>query len=159
MNQIIGLEYCEETILLKGKIEEGFLELGERLAKIHDEQLYLGQYGEWGIFLEEMKLSESVASRMMTVFKYFTLKHGIDKDLILSVGGWSNAYDVSRIAKTKEEAIELLTKIAPLNNQGRLAELAEAHTGIKQENCLHEKEYTITYCPTCKRKTKVFNEE
>jgi hypothetical protein len=161
MNQDLAFEYCEQTISLKKLTEENFLELGSRLVKIYDERLYIGQYAEWELFLEEMKLKPSVASRLMTIHRFFIVKHGIDKGHVLDVRNWSDTYRVSRITKDAktEEVVKLLETITPLTSQARDVELSEAKTGIKQDECKHPRLYRIDICPDCGYKEKIYDED
>lgn len=157
--QELDFAYCSETIALKQNLERNFLELGAHLLKIHDERLYLGQFEEFGLFLEEMQLDASVASRLMSVYKTFVVKYGIHPDKILKIGGWSNAYRVSKVVKSREEAENLLEKLSLLPSQARNVEIAEKATGIKQEECLHPKMYKICVCPDCRYKEKIYDEK
>jgi len=98
MNEIIVKKYIEETLLLKKRIESYFLELGERLRKIRDEQLYIGRYESFDEFLIDMDISKSTASQIISVFSFYSEKHKISSSKLAQVG-YSKLYSLMKLTK------------------------------------------------------------
>lgn len=127
--QIKNHEFLEGTKDLKNDIEKRFLLLGKRLKKIRDEQLYVPEYEKFYEWLEgEMKMSESTASRLITVYTVFIEKYEMDMEVVSQIG-WSDAYALSKSVKTKEEAEEWLEKGALLTSSDLRKELVEFRRG------------------------------
>ncbi|MDL5400733.1 hypothetical protein QSI00_24520, partial [Escherichia coli] len=79
-----------------------FLLLGERLKKIRDEKLYIPSFEAFWCFAEEeIKLSESTCSRLISVYEKFILEWNIDPADVVAIGGWNEAYLIGKIATTK----------------------------------------------------------
>lgn len=152
----IALEYCTDTLTLKDKIEESFLLLGQRLKKIRDEELYKGQYETFPNFLEELKVSESVASRLISVYQRFMVEYGLSQEKVLRVG-WSDAYQIMKATDNKEEAEEWVEKGQVLSSGDLRKELTEKRTGKDMRTCEHEF-YTLRVCRKCQTKEKVFDD-
>jgi hypothetical protein len=154
----LALNYCEDTILLRDKIEESFLELGARLFKIRNEELFKGQYESYPLFLEELKISESVASRLVTVWRTFVDEYQLSPAKLLRIG-WSDLYQVSRVTKDKDEVLELIEKGQVLSSGDLRKEMLEVSTGIEMAQCDHPQAYVIKVCPTCHFKEKIYSND
>ncbi len=150
--------YCEQTISLKSGLEEGFFVLGERLAKIRDEELYQPSWDSFPEFLEEMKLSEATASKLINIHLQFVVKFGIDKQKLLEMGGWSDLSEILKLADSKEKTIEIIDELGPLLRADRRRALSEKKTGISMGECLHD--WTTVHfkqCKKCQERKKVFD--
>lgn len=150
-----NLEYCEKTLTLKSALEEGFVALGERLGRIRDEELYKPQWSTFAEFLEEMKLSEATASKMISIYQKFVIGFGIAPEKIALAGGWNPAYEISTFAQTKKEAVEWLEKSSTLTRQDLRKELQERKSGIPMKECKHKDTYTIKICRDCGEREKI----
>lgn len=147
-------EYCEETIALKDKLENSFLELGERLTKIRNEQVYIkAGYESFALFLWEIKMTESVASKIITVYENLVLRFGVDKEKIIAVGGYSIAYPIAQMVKSKEEAEHWLEKGSLLNKKDLEDEIRELKKGT---HLCDFKDLHIRQCLICGKKEKIY---
>ncbi len=155
--QEIGFSYCEETKALKDNLEKGFLALGERLKRIRDEKLYMPVHENfWAFLQEDIKISESMASRLITVFEKLILGYGVSQETVIELGGWSEAYQVAKLAHSKKEAEELIDKLKLLPPSEQRKELADYKAGGV---CQHEwNEIHIKQCKLCGLKEKVYDQ-
>ena len=151
----VSLRFCEVTIQLKLKIEEAFLELAARLFKIKQEQLFVGQYEDFGVFCQELKITESVASRLISIHEKLVLKYKISPAKIGESAGWNDAYLIATLAKTKEEAEGLLDESAVLTSTDFRESLAIKKLG---HECEHPETYTIECCKVYGKKIKKFDD-
>ncbi len=164
MNELENLNYCEETIRLQKYIQENFIELGVRLLRIRNEELWKGgTYGDWIGFLSQAKFSESSASKLMTIVEYLLNQRGIEKDKILAIGDWSNAYELAQVARRlkmpQEELNTLIDKSILLSRKDLKTELTELKTGIPQADCQHTDTYDVEICKECGRRVRIYDEE
>ncbi len=150
-------DYCKETISLKNSLEAGFIDLGKRLKNIRDNELYGTQYQTFPLFCEELKMSESKASKIILVYERLVLKYGIDPNTIAEAGGYSDVYAISNRAQTKEEAEEWLARGALLTSSDLRKEIALAKVGGACEHDMHE--LHINQCKLCGYKEKVFTDK
>lgn len=150
--------YCQETISLKTKIEEGFLVLGERLAKIRDELLYTKSWETFEDFLEEMGMSPSAASKLINIYLKFVVSMNIPREKLLSMGGWSDLSDLLPYVNTKKEAIEMIENMSGLMRVDRRKLLQEKKTGIQMSECKHDWiDVHFRQCSICGDREKVYN--
>lgn len=148
--------YCKETVLLKNKLEESFLELGERLYKIRNERLYEQEgYESFALFVWELKMSESSASKIISVYEKLILELGVEKEKVIAVGGYSIAYPIAQFVKTKDEAENWLDKGAVLTKKDIEEEIREVKKGIHTCDMY---ELHIKQCKICGKKEKVYEE-
>lgn len=148
-----------EVVELKKNIELAFLTLGEKLYKIRDEELYLSNWESFVDYLDEVKISPSVASRLITVYEKMVLEYELSTDLIANAGGWSNAYEILQISSGKTDAKKWLKESENRLPKDTKIALREARTGIKQDECKHEDFYTIDICRKCGAKIRTYEEE
>lgn len=149
-------KYCNDTIALKTTLEEGFLVLGERLAKVRDEELYKPTWDAFEDFLEEMHLSPATASKLINIYLKLVIEFKIPKTKLLEMGGWSDLSEILPLVKNKGEAEEMIDNLAPLNRQHRRGLLTEKKTGVIIDNCKHKDTYTIKICRTCGDREKIY---
>jgi len=158
MTKIQGYDYCQETISLKIKLETGFLLLGERLKKIRDGFLYQPQWESFDIYLDEIKIDPATASKLITIYTKFVLEYGIAPEEIAAAGSWSNAYEISTVAKTKEDVTRWLEESKDRTPKDTKIELRKVKTGKDPDNCKHEW-VSIRYCSHCNTKEKIYDKE
>lgn len=154
MTEITNYNFCLEVVELKKNIEVAYLLLGEKLGAIRDRQLYSPNWESFEDYLDEIKINVSVASRLITVYNKFVVEYGLDTRLIAGAGGWSNAYEISRLASGKEEAQRMLEESSLMTPKDVKIRLREQKTGIMQDSCDHADTYTITVCRKCGIKIK-----
>lgn len=147
-------KYIEETKKLRNALEQGFFSLGERLYKIRTEKLYEGQYESFSEFvIEGMKMTESTASRLITVYQTFVLEYKMDESKIAEVG-WNLLYNIGRIVSTKSEALEFINKAKVMTNKDIDSELREFKYG---KDCPHQwSELHLRICSKCGQKEKIY---
>lgn len=153
--EISQYNYCLEVVELKKNIELAFLTLGERLYKIREEELYIGSWESFNDYLEEIKMSPSVASRLISVYSKMVLEYNLEPSLIANAGGWSNAYEIIKIASGKEEAENWLRESEHRMAKDTKIALREAKTGVSIEKCEHDY-YDIRVCRKCGDKSRIY---
>lgn len=151
MSEIIPREYCDETIQLKKTLESGFIALGERLSRISREQLWEGQWSNFGEFCREMDINEATASRLITVYETYVEQYKLTSE-DLQGKSWYSLYQLRRVIPADANTTkvrELVTTTATLNRQ----EMNEfVHTQEKGE-CEHDWfEVKIRQCRNCNKR-------
>lgn len=158
-NKIANNQYLEETLELKNDVERKFLELGQRLMKIRDEKLYLATHDSFVEFLWEAKLTESTASKMISIYNHFIVELGVDEQKVLDAGGWTTAYKLKDLASTKAEAESILDKASVWSPKDLDIYIKEKKSGIPQETCKHLDTVDFRWCRTCGDKTKLYSDD
>jgi len=151
-------DFCIETIGLVRVIEENFLEVGARLSKIYKEELYKPGWDTWQDYLEDMRMSESKASRLSNIHARLEGEFEIPKTKLLAVGSWSDLSEVLPIAKDKKEALQIIEKITPLDREGRRQFLRKKKTGIDPDNHEHDY-YILKICKTGGERIRIYDDE
>ena len=155
MNELKKKEICDEAIELKKVIETHFLALGEKLLRIKTEYLYKPHFGSWSVFLDEIRMSESAASRLMGIYRKFVVDYKIAPAQIAEIG-ISHMQDILPHADTKEKAKELVHFAETLTRQHLREELQELKTGKEMRDCTHKRSYIIKICPDCGLRERVY---
>ena len=141
-------EYLNQTIELVKGIEEGFLSLGERLKKIRDQQMYLPSYESFYDFLVECRMTESKASKVISVFETYIEKYNLPTADVAEVG-WSILYEAIKVVKTKDDAKNLLHELKHRQEKDARDHVRQLRSGVDQDKCSHEDSYIIRCCRTC----------
>lgn len=155
--KLSNYNYCQKVIELKKNIEIAFLTLGEYLYNIREKHLYESQWGSFSEYLDEIKMADSVASRLIKVYTKLILEYQIEPEKIAQAGGWSNAYEIVQLSPTKEKAEDWLDEVAIKMPKDIKIALREAKSGIKEEECEHDL-YTIRCCRKCSYKERIYEE-
>lgn len=154
--------YCQRAIALKKNIEVTFLALGEMLKNIRDEKKYVGSYESFDEFLADLDLTESYASKMITVFEFFREKLNISEEKLLLASGHSNLYEIYLLAKDKEEPLtfvnETLETLATPQMGGKQKLLRQMKKGVDTISCTHADSYLISCCRACGERIRVYPE-
>lgn len=148
--------YCTDTIRLKAKLEEGFVELGARLYEIRKGELYSPSWTSFAEYLKEMKMAESTASKLVSIHERLVLEYKIKPEEIAEVGGYTEAYEILPHISNKKEAKELLEKAKILSRDDLRKELKEMKTGVQMKECKHTHTYTIEICKDCGDRHEVY---
>ena len=144
-------KYIKDTLILRGKIEGAFLELGERFLKIRDEKLYEDQYESFGDFLEEAHMSEPNASKLISIYQTFVLDYKLSQKTLLLAGSWSSLYQIGLYAKNKKEAEGLIKEASLLTRDDFTRKLREDNQKKVVPECKHPKNqtYLLRCCRAC----------
>lgn len=158
-NKEIALAYCQRTLSLKATIESAFLELGERLMKIRDEKLFVGQFETFELYCDEMKMSGAVVNKLINIYQKFILQYAMDESRLLEAGGWSQLAEILPYIKDRDDAEDLVDKAKVLSRKDLRDYLKERKTGVDQQKCKHGDTYDIRCCKTCGLKIKIIKDE
>ncbi len=150
-----SLKYCEQTRSLYSKINVAYLELGKRLIKIKNENLAESQYGGFDIFLSEIGIKKSTSEHLMRVYQKFVLDYGIKEESIVEAGGYTRVYELLPLARTKEEAIEVLEHAKTLPSRESIKSYVKEAMGKTTTACNHEEVYILEVCKCCNGKVLV----
>lgn len=154
MNELKKKEICDGALALKKDIETSFLVLGEHLLRIKTETLFLPYYDSWSAFLDEIRLSESVASRLMGIYEKLILEYHCDVAKLASAG-ISNLQEILPHANTKEKAEEYLHLASTLTNRDLRIEMKELKT--ERAPCTHKNESSyLLRIYACGHKERVY---
>lgn len=139
-------------------IEETFLELGKRLMKIRDEELYKPQWDSFHEYVGEVKMSESSASKLISIYEKFILKYQIDPERVLNAGGWSTVAEVLPMVKNKDDAEHWLSLGETLSRKDLRSEIEEKKRGVQQHECKHRDTYDIRICKDCGARIRLYED-
>jgi len=150
-------DYLKETLLIKKRMESGFLELAGRLQKIRDERLYeSGGYQSFAEFCWEMKMAESTASRLISVYQRYCVELGMDKEK-LSLVGWSSLYTLLPLAVDKKKTENLVEEAQNLRRED-VNKMVKDNVSPKS-NCQHADTYLLRICRDCGERIRVYDGE
>ncbi len=145
---LTSYKYCNDPIDLVKNLEEGFLMLGERLKKIRDGRMYEPNHETFYDFLVECRMTESKASKVISVFEKFIEEYGFKPEQLTQIG-WSLLYESIGLIKNKTEAKEMVHELTNRHNKDGRIYLLEKKRGVTQEECKHVDQYQITVCRDC----------
>lgn len=158
MSNLVDLAFCNETTKLKQNIETAFLTLGERLMKIRDNKLYLGQWETFELYLMDAKISPATASKLINIYHRFFIEWQFPAEKLVEAGGWSVVATLLPVCTNKEQATEWMDKATILSRQDLEKDIKEAKTGIDMSVCAHEDSYVIKVCRQCGNRERVYEE-
>lgn len=147
--------FCDETIKLKQNIENSFIEMGRRLMTIRDNRLFEPQWTSFAEYLEEMKLSEAQASKLINIVRKIVIRHQFSTAELLQTGGWAVLAEILPFITdktTRDEVQEMIDDSKVLTMQDLRKKLKEKKTGIDMSQCKHDNFYILKICRTCKDK-------
>jgi len=151
--------FCEETIELKGSIENKFLELGKRLYDIREENKFMPNYETFEDFCMELKMSPATVSKLVNIYQKFVLTYCLDPQLVANAGGWSVVAEVLPMVTSKTTAKKWLHLANVLSRNDLRKEIKEKTTGIIQYECKHEHTYLIRICKDCGERQRVYEDD
>jgi N-glycosylase/DNA lyase len=161
MNKDKQYKFCTDLIALKDEIEKNFLILGKGLMSVRDARLYDPAWHSFAEYCEELKLSESKASKLISIYSNFVLAFEIPEKKILSAGGWTVASKIATaVGDSKELSVKYLDLAAVLSQADLDKELNAHKTGTDEIVCLHPNlvELHFHYCDVCKMKRKIYSD-
>lgn len=154
-----AFQFCEETKILKQRIERGWLEFAKRLCVIKANNLAEPQYGGFIPYLDEIKIKPVTADHMMRGYQRFCIDFGIDEALVIQAGGYTRLYELLPLAKTKETAMEALQIASGLESRESIkAMVKQQMQGTPtEEQCTHPVEdvFYLRVCKKCGLKERV----
>lgn len=156
-NEQESFKYCEDTRVLKDRIEKGYLELGRRLIVIKTNNLAEGQYGGFESYLDELKIKSSTAQHIMRVYQRLVLDFGLSEAMVLKVGGYTRAYEILPKCTTPEKAVELIERAALLPNRVAVTRMIKDMQEDQNGACSHESTFDVRVCNDCGEKWKLFD--
>lgn len=157
-NDIANSKFLTETAKLARTIQASYLELGKRLAKIRNENLFAPAHDSFSEYLWEIRLSDSTASRIIFAWEKLVAEYGIEEEKIIEVG-WSDAYAIGKQAKDKEEAESMLEEYGGQTSTDTRRGLTERKKGVSMSDCKHDEDYyDIRVCRRCGMKYRLLDE-
>ena len=143
--------YLKETISLRHNIEGAFLELGERLNNIRSKAIWRGKYESYEEFLEDIKITPTIASRLVTVYTVYVLEHKVPIKKLSAVG-YSLLYTAIPLLK-EGNALEVVAKASELSRRDLEDELRDEKHG----ECNHDGDMEdYKRCVTCGKFCRVY---
>jgi hypothetical protein len=150
---------CQHAINLKANIEQDFLTFANLLYSIKRDRLYEAEYEAWWVFLQDLRISESTASKLLRIYEVFIKQYQIDPEKIAQGGGYSNLYETIRFVTDKKSAEEWVEKASVLSRSDLRKELKEKETGKSMQECKHPKTFLVRVCEDCGHKERVYDDE
>lgn len=143
-----NLEYLDETVALREKLEGGFIILAERLKAIRDERKFEGVHESFPDFLREIRISEATASKLIGVFEKFVVMGGISPEEVAKVG-WTNISLFLPLIQTQSDARRIWDETHLLDRTDAQRTYQEMKTGKAMKDCKHRDTYKLTVCRDC----------
>jgi len=150
-------DFLQQTLILKRSLERDFLELGARLKRIRDERLYEGTYDSFREFLDDAKLTESFASRLITIHSRFIEQFHMKQDELSDIG-WSSLYQIASYTEDEEEAIELVGLAKRVRRVDLEDEIRERKTKCSEHE-FGEERIVLKKCIHCGKTVRVYEED
>lgn len=147
--EVEEFHYCEKTIMLKNRLEGGFIELAGRLYEIKTKSLYRASWGSWEAFKDEFRMSDTTINALIQMYERFILEFHIPKEAIIPAGGFSMVQDILPVALTRELALSWLEKAALLTRADLRKELAEGKPIPCKHRDVFVETHTIEVCKHC----------
>lgn len=123
--------------------EKSFLEIGAILYKVRANDSWRGQFDSYESFLEEARISKSIASVLVKVYTFFILGGGKTFDQLAGLG-YSKLYEAIPLLEAGEDIETVVAKVKMLTRSEIKQEVREDF----HKDCDHHK--TITICAECK---------
>lgn len=136
--------FCNKALSLKEMIESSFVHLGQLLYEIKENRHYEAGFDSWGTFLMEMRMSQAVASKLMTIYKTLVLEYKVEPAKIAQAGGYSVVYELMPLMTDKKSANEWIKKAASMTRLAIKQEKAEAMGEQEPKVCEHD------FCTMCR---------
>lgn len=156
MADIVPRTYLKETMALRHTIEGAFLDLGHRLHRIREEQLYKDEYQNFDEFLLEAKISKATASKLIIVYQTFVLEYNIPVKRLAGVG-YSSLYTIARHATTKDKAEELVERATELTRDDLQESMRDDDTA--RPGCKHSDSRIVEVCNDCGNRKRRYDLE
>lgn len=154
-------ELCMTAIEAKTDIEWKFIELGTLLYKIKAEKLWEPSWESWHAYLDEMKLEDSKASRLINIYQVFVLHYQVEPKQLAEAGGWTVVAELLPVIDSKttsrEEVDRLLGIVTIQTRKDARQTLQAVKTGIE---CEHEntRRLVLDICEDCGHREAVHGE-
>ncbi len=136
--------YLRETIDLVKQIETRFLELGARLYRIQEDQMWQGEYDSYGEYLDATGLKRPFASVLTTIHRVYVVERGV-RPVELAEAGYAKLYDAIPLLENNDTAAVVAK--AQLLSRGEIKEEVREE---KYGDCQHRE--TITICAHCHKR-------
>jgi len=150
--QIISNTYLKETLALKGELERNFILLSERLYLIYTERVWQDEgYGSFDEFLMELKMNRQTASKLITVYRTYVIKHGIALAQLFKARSWESLYDARSLAIDNKKAIEVVESSSVLSRN----DMRNMVNG--EPNCPGHEWYSVKICKNCNIREKIYD--
>ena len=137
-------DYVRETIDLVKQIETRFLELGARLYKIREEQLYIDTYESFQEFLDAAGIKAANASILAKIHKVYVVEGGEKMESLAGIG-YSNLYEA--IPLIERDGIEkTIVKAETLTRSEIIDEVKEQKHGVHDHVPKNEDRFAFCEC-------------
>lgn len=153
MGELEKYDYCQNAIELKQHAEVTFVALAGHLYKIREERLWEGGYTSFDEFCDELRMSQSTISKLISIYKVFIVELGFTDDEIAKSGGWSVLAETLPLISSRSVAEHWLGLTTTLSLRDIRKEVLEAKNGIittsTTTTCMHPNQYIVEICPDC----------
>lgn len=138
------VDYVRETIDLVKSIETRFLELGSRLYKIKEENLWEGTYDSYYEFLDAAHVNPSMASMLVKVHQYYVVEGKQTPERLKNIG-YSNLYQ--SIPLIERDGIETtIVKAETLTRSEIIDEVKEQKHGEHVHTPKDDQRFAVCAC-------------
>lgn len=142
-------EFLQMLIKLSQQLEFNYLEFGKQLKTCRDDEVYDPEYDTFPAFLQEIKLTQSKASKLINIYEKFVVEYGIPIEKLAQAGGWSVVAEILPVVTNKAKAKEWVEKAIKMRRKDLRKEVKEENTGVSMADCTHTDTYLIEVCRIC----------
>lgn len=153
------LDYCQKAITLKNSLETSYLQLGEQLYQIREQELFKSNWGSWEEFTWELRMSSNSINKLIQIYKTLVLGYGFTNEEIGAAGGWTLIADVLPMISSKDDAVMWLKNAETLTRADLRKTIREKKSGISMSECKHQHTYRVEICENCREHWKVIENE
>lgn len=142
-------EFLQMLIQLSQQLEFNYIEFGKQLKTCRDDTIFDPEYDTFPAFLQEMKLTQGTASKLINIYEKFVVEYGIPIEKLAQAGGWSVVAEILPVVANKAKAKEWVEKAIKMRRKDLRKEVKEEKTGVSMASCLHKDFYLLQICRVC----------
>ena len=137
-------DYLRNTVDLVQQIETRFFELGKRLYKIREKELWREGYDSYYEFLEAAKINPSMASRLTKIHEVYIVQGARDPKELAAIG-YSNLYEA--IPLVERDGVEAtVVRAETLSRSEIVDEVKEQKFGVHNHEPKDDTRYAFCQC-------------
>ncbi len=151
-------EFCQETNQLLRGVKIAYMLLAERLYRIQKQKLYKPVYEKFFMYLDEIDIHESTASRLISIYEKFVLEHQIEPEVIKDIE-YTKLTEIRKVSPTRELAEHWIEEARVLPLRELKMRIKAMTAGVDEMKCEHGNTYLVRCCRTCGEKWEEFGDE
>lgn len=136
-------DYVRNTIDLVKQIETRFLELGARLYKIREEELWADDYEHYTEFLEAAHINPAMASMLASIHRSYVVEGGQKMESLEGIG-YTNLYEA--IPLIERDGIDKAVITASSLTRSEIKDEVREHKHGRHEHTVGVERFGVCAC-------------